>query len=192
MKTLLITGFEPFGGESINPSWEAVKQLPNAVGDYTLYKMGLPTVYGKAPKILLRKADEIRPDVIICVGQAGGRDAVTPERIGVNIRAARIADNAGVLLDGDRIEPNGPAAYFSTLPVEKIRDAIRAAGIPAAVSNSAGTYVCNDCLYSALHHFVGTPVRCGFIHVPYLPEQGTPNLPLEETVRALTAAICAL
>lgn len=192
MKTLLITGFEPFGGESINPSWEAVKQLPNAVGDYTLYKLSLPTVYGKAPEILLRKAEEIRPDAIICVGQAGGRDAVTPERIGVNIRAARIADNAGVLLDGDRIEPNGPAAYFSTLPVEKIRDAIRAAGIPAAVSNSAGTYVCNDCLYSALHHFVGMPVRCGFIHVPYLPEQGTPNLPLEETVRALTAAICAL
>ncbi len=192
MKTLLITGFEPFGGESINPSWEAVKQLPDAVGDYTLYKLGLPTVYGKAPEILLRKADEIRPDVIICVGQAGGRDAVTPERIGVNIRAARIADNAGILPDGDRIKADGPAAYFSTLPVEKIRDTIRAAGIPAAVSNSAGTFVCNDVLYSLLHHYAGTDVRCGFIHVPWLPEQGEPNLPLEDTAKALEAAIRAL
>ena len=192
MKILLITGFEPFGGESINPSWEAVKQLPDTVGEYTLYKLGLPTVYGKAPEILLQKAAEICPDVIISVGQAGGRDAVTPERIAVNIRAARIADNAGVLLDGDRINPNGPAAYFSTLPVERIRDAIRASGIPSAVSNTAGSFVCNDCMYSALHHFNGTPVRCGFIHVPYLPEQGTPNLPLEQTVQALTVAIGAL
>ena len=192
MKKLLITGFDPFGGESTNPSWEAVKKLPDTLGGFELCKLGLPTIYGKAPAILLHKAAEIQPDVIICVGQAGGRDAVTPERIGVNIRAARIADNEGTLLDGDRIHGDGPAAYFSTLPVEKIRDAIRAAGIPSAVSNTAGTFVCNDCLYSALHHFEGTSVRCGFIHVPYLPEQGTPNLPLEQTVRALTAAICAL
>ena len=192
MKKLLITGFESFGGESVNPSWEAVKLLPDTVGEYELCKLELPTIYGKAPEILLQKAAGIRPDVIISVGQAGGRDAITPERIGVNIRAARIPDNEGTLLDGDRIDCNGPAAYFSTLPVEKIRDAIRAIGIPAAVSNTAGTFVCNDCLYSALHHYTGTPVRCGFIHVPYLPEQGTPNLPLEQTVQGLIAAICAL
>lgn len=192
MKKLLITGFDPFGGETINPSWTAVNQLPEQIGDYELCKLQLPTVYGKAPEILLQKAEEICPDVIICVGQAGGRDAVTPERIGVNIRAARIADNEGIKLDGDRIQADGPAAYFSTLPVEKIRDAIREQGIPAAVSNTAGTFVCNDCLYSALHRFDGTSVRCGFIHVPYLPEQGTPNLPLEQTVRALTAAVRAL
>ena len=192
MKKLLITGFDSFNAQSINPSWEAVKRLPDQVGGYTLCKLQLPTVYAEAPRILLEKARQIQPDVIISVGQAGTRDAVTPERIAVNIRAARIPDNGGVLLDGDRIDPEGPAAYFSTLPVEAMRDAIRAAGIPAAVSNTAGTFVCNDVLYCMLHHYEGTHVRCGFIHVPYLPEQGTPNLPLEQTVAALIAAIEAL
>jgi pyroglutamyl-peptidase len=192
MKKLLITGFDPFGGEGINPSWEAVKLLPDQIGVYSLHKLQLPTVYEKAAAILLEKADEIRPDVIISVGQAGGRDSVTPERIAVNIRAARIADNEGHLLDGGRIAPDGPAAYFSTLPVEAMRDAIRSASLPSVVSNTAGTFVCNDVLYSMLHHYQGTGVRCGFVHVPYLPEQGTPNLPLEQTVQALAAAIQAL
>lgn len=192
MKKLLITGFDAFGGEQINPSWEAVKLLPDQIREYELCKLQLPTVYEKAAVILLEKAAKILPDVIISVGQAGGREAVTPERIAVNIRAARIADNAGVLLDGDRISPDGPAAYFSTLPVEAMRDAIRSANLPSAVSNSAGTFVCNDVMYSALHRYQGTGVRCGFIHVPYLPEQGSPSLPLEQTVQALTAAIQAL
>ena len=189
MKKLLITGFDPFNGATVNPSWEAVKLLPNTVGEYELCKLPLPTRYAEAPKILLEKAAEFAPDVIISVGQAGGRDAVTPERIAVNIRAARIPDNAGVLLDGDRIDPEGPAAYFSTLPVEAIRDAIRSAGIPSAVSNTAGSFVCNDVLYSMLHHFQETKVRCGFIHVPWMSGQGEPNLPLETIVRALTVAI---
>ena len=192
MKKLLITGFDSFNGADINPSWEAVSRLEDKIGNYKLYKLKLPTVYAKAAEILLAKASGILPDVIISVGQAAGRDAVTPERIAVNIRAARIADNEGVLLDGDRIAPEGPAAFFSTLPVEAMRDAIQAAGIPAAVSNTAGSFVCNDVLYSMLHHHNGTPVRCGFIHVPYLPEQGEPNLPLEKTVQALTVAIQAL
>ena len=192
MKKLLITGFDSFNSASVNPSWEAVKLLPDTVGEYEIHRLQLPTVYGKAPRLLLEKADEIRPDVIISVGQAGGRDAVTPERIAVNIRAARIADNEGTLLDGDRIDSKGPAAYFSTLPVEAMRDAIRAADLPAAVSNTAGSFVCNDVLYSMLHRYDGTDVRCGFIHVPYLPEQGQPNLPLADTVKALTAAISAL
>ena len=192
MKKLLITGFDSFDNASVNPSWEAVKLLPETIGDYEIHKLQLPTVYGKAPRLLLEKAALLQPDVIISVGQAGGRDAVTPERIAVNIRAARIADNEGTLLDGDRIAPDGPAAYFSTLPVEAIRDAIRAAEIPSAVSNTAGTFVCNDVLYSLLHHYAGSGVRCGFIHVPYLPEQGQPNLPLTDTVKALTAAICVL
>lgn len=192
MKKLLITGFDSFDNASVNPSWEAVKLLPETIGDYEIHKLQLPTVYAKAPRILLDKADELRPDVIISVGQAGGRDAVTPERIAVNIRSARIADNEGTLLDGDRIDPDGPAAYFSTLPVEAMRDAIRAANIPAAVSNTAGTFVCNDVLYSLLHRYAGTGVRCGFIHVPYLPQQGQPSLPLADTVKALTAAVSAL
>lgn len=192
MKQLLITGFDPFDGGSVNPSWEAVRALPDQIGPWQLHKLGLPTEYGRAPALLLAKAGEIQPDAIISVGLAGGRDAVTPERIAVNIRAAKIADNAGVLLDGPRIEAQGPAAYFSTLPVEAMAAAIREAGIPAAVSNTAGTFVCNDVMYSALHRYAGTAVRCGFIHVPRIPGMGEPNLPLETICRALIAAIGAL
>jgi pyroglutamyl-peptidase len=189
MKKLLITGFDCFDAQLLNPSWEAVRRLPDTVGEYRLCRLMLHTLYEKAAEELLRVAEDYKPDVIISVGQAGGRDAVTPERIAVNIRAARIGDNDGVILDGDRIAPEGPAAYFSTLPVEAMRDAIRAAGIPSSVSNTAGAFVCNDVMYSALHRYAGTPVRCGFIHVPYLPEQGQPNMSLDRTIAALIAAI---
>lgn len=192
MKKLLITGFDCFNSQTVNPSWEAVKRLPDTISEYEIHKLQLPTVYGKAARILLEKARQLQPNVIISVGLAGGRDAVTPERIAVNIRAARIPDNAGVVLDGDRIDPQGPAAYFSTLPVEAMRDAIRGKQIPAAVSNTAGSFVCNDVFYSLLHHYSGTEVRCGFIHVPQLPEQGQPSLPLEQIVDALAAAIGTL
>lgn len=192
MKKLLITGFDSFGGQALNPSWEAVKRLPDVIGEYELCKLQIPTLYARAPQLVLEKAGELHPDVILSVGQAGGRDAVTPERIAVNIRDARIPDNGGTLHSGDPIIPGGPAAYFAALPVETMRDAIRAAGIPAAVSNTAGTYVCNDMMYSVLHRYAGTALRAGFIHVPYLPEQGEPNLPLERTVAALTAAIRVL
>ena len=192
MKKLLITGFDPFGGESVNPSWEAVKLLPDTVGDYQLHKLQIPTVFGLAPQKVLEAARAIEPDVIISVGQAGTRDSVTPERIGINMRSARIADNAGYIPVEERIVPDGPDGLFSTLPVAAMVDAIRAANLPAAISNTAGTFVCNDTLYSLLHHYQGTPVRCGFIHVPWLPEQGTPNLTLEHTVQALIAAISAL
>lgn len=192
MKKLLITGFDSFNGAGINPSWEAVKRLPERIGEYELCKLQLPTIYGEAPRILLQKAKEVQPDVIICVGQAGGRDAVTPERIAVNIRDARIADNTGLIHSGDRIDPTGPAAYFSTLPVDTMAAAIRAARIPASVSNTAGTFVCNDVLYSTLHRYADTSVRCCFIHVPYLPEQGNPSMPLDTIIRALTAAVEAI
>ena len=192
MKKLLITGFDPFGGAAVNPSWLAVERLPEQVGDYTLCKMGIPTVFGAAAEAVLGKAEEFCPDVILCVGQAGGRDAVTPERIAVNIRDARICDNAGNQPRGEFVAPEGPAAYFATVPVEAMAQAIRDAGIRATVSNSAGAFVCNDVLYSLLHHYAGTPVRVGFIHVPYLPEQGTPNMPLPQITAALEAAIRAL
>ena len=192
MKRLLITGFEPFGGEKINPSWEAVRHLPDIIGEYELCKLNIPTIYGEAAGLVLDKAREIGADVIISVGQAGGRDAVTPERIAVNIRDGRIPDNAGVLYRGERVVQDGPAAYFSTLPVETMSQAIRDARIPASVSNTAGCYVCNDVLYTLLHMYHGTQVRVGFIHVPWLPEQGTPSLPLETTVKALIAAIKVL
>ena len=191
-RKLLITGFDPFGGNSVNPSWEAVKLLPEQVGNYTLHKLAIPTIFGTAAQMVLTKAEQLRPDVIISVGLAGGRDAVTPERIAVNIRDARIADNQGFQPKGDRVAQEGAAAYFSTLPVEQMAQAIRQIGIPAAVSNTAGTFVCNDVLYTLLHRFDGTSVRAGFLHVPYLPSQGTPNMPLEDIVKALTAAIEAL
>ena len=192
MKRLLITGFDPFGGGNINPSWDAVSKLPDQVGEYMLCKLGIPTVFGLAAEKVLEEASRFQPDVIISVGLAGGRDAVTPERIAVNIRDARIPDNAGNQPAGAFVVPEGPAAYFSTLPVAEMAEAIRGAGIPAAVSNSAGTFVCNDVLYTLLYKYHGTPVRVGFIHVPRLPEQGDPSLPLEKTVEALCAAISVL
>ena len=189
MKRLLITGFDPFGGAAVNPSWMAVERLPEQIGECILCKLQIPTVFGKAATAVLECARQFCPDTILCVGQAGGRAAVTPERIGVNIRDARIPDNAGNQPRGEFVDPQGPAAYFSTLPVEAMAQAIREAGVDATVSNSAGAFVCNDVLYSLLHHYAGTAVRVAFIHVPYLPEQGAPSMELEQIVRALEASI---
>ena len=189
MKKLLITGFDPFGGAAVNPSWQAVSRLPDRVGSFELCKLEIPTVYDRATRVVLEKAAAFAPDVILCVGQAGGRAAVTPERIAVNIRDARIADNAGNQPRGEFVAPDGPAAYFATVPVEKMAQAIEQAGISGTVSNSAGAFVCNDTLYGLLHAFAGSAVRVGFIHVPYLPEQGTPSMELETIVVALIAAI---
>ena len=192
MKKLLITGFDPFGGGTINPSWEAVRQLPDQVGDVLLCKLEIPTIFEKAAETVLAVAREFSPDAILCVGQAGGRAAVTPERIAVNIRDAKIPDNAGNQPSGQRIIDDGPAAYFATLNPQIMADAIRNAGIDAVVSNSAGAFVCNDTLYRLLHHYADTPVRVGFVHIPYLPEQGAPSLPLCDAIAALTAAIQAI
>ena len=192
MKKLLITGFDPFGGQSINPSWEAVKRLPEEIGEFSLYKLQIPTVFDLAARCVLEKAEAVCPDVIISVGQAGSRSAVTPERVAINIRDARIPDNQGNQPLDAPVVPDGPAAYFSTLPVKAMVENINQTGLPGAISNTAGTFVCNDVLYTLLHHFQGSDVRCGFIHVPWLPEQGSPNLALEDIVAALTACIRAL
>lgn len=190
-QTLLITGFDPFGGETINPAWEAVKLLPEIIGNFCVHKLQIPTVFGLAAETVLEAAETIHPDVILCIGQAGGRAAVTPERVAINLRDARIPDNQGNQPVEFPIVPDGPAAYFSTVPVSRMAQAIRDAGLPGQVSNTAGTFVCNGTLYALLHRYTGTNVRVGFIHVPYLPQQGTPSLPLEDTVAALTAAIQA-
>ena len=192
MKKLLITGFDPFGGETVNPAWEAVKLLPEIVGQLELCKLEIPTVFGLGAATVLKKAAEYQPDVILCIGQAGGRAAVTPERIAVNIRDAKISDNAGNQPQGEFVDAAGPAAYFSTVPVDVMAQAIRDASLPGAVSNSAGAFVCNDTLYTLLHHYSGSAVKVGFLHVPYLPQQGCPSLPLADTVRALEAAIKAI
>lgn len=192
MKTLLITGFDPFGGENINPSWEAVKRLPDVIGNCRVQKMQIPTVFGEAAQTVLRQAEELKADIILSVGQAGGRAAVTPERIGINIRSASIADNKGNMPQEQPIVPGGSDGIFATVPVAAMVESIKEAGLPGAVSNSAGTFVCNDVLYTLLHHFAGTATQVGFIHVPYLPEQGTPSLSLEDTVRALERVILVL
>jgi pyroglutamyl-peptidase len=192
MKKLLITGFDPFGGESVNPAWEAVKLLPEIIGEYTLYKLEIPTVFSLAADTVLNKAKEIMPDVILCIGQAGGRAAVTPERIGINMANASIPDNQRNQPKNMPIIPGGADGIFATVPVQKMADAIVAAGLPGQISNTAGTFVCNDTLYRLLHHFAGSATRVGFIHVPYAPEQGAPNLLLTDTAKALTAAISVL
>lgn len=186
---LLVTGFDPFGGASVNPAWEAVKALPDVIGEWQICRLRVPTVFGLAAETVIAAAERERVDAILCVGQAGGRAAVTPEMAGVNLRFAAFPDNAGNLPQDAPVIPGGPAAYFSTLPVRSMAEAIREAGLPGAVSYSAGVFVCNDLLYSLLHHFDGSPVRVGFIHVPYLPEQGAPSLPLHQTAQALRAAI---
>ena len=194
-KRLLITGFDPFGGETVNPSWKAVRLLPEAVGAYRLTKLQIPTVFGQAAETVLTAARELRPDVILCIGQAGGRGAVTPEVVGINLREARIPDNAGNQPVNVPVVENAPAAYFSTVPVRAMVKAIQDAGLPAALSYSAGTFVCNDVLYTLLHCFDGTQTQVGFVHVPFLPEQAKDNipcLPLPQIVQALTAAIESL
>ncbi len=195
MKHLLITGFDPFGGESVNPAWEAVKALPEVIGAYALTKREIPTVFGLAAEAVLSAVLSMQtaPDVILCIGQAGGRAAVTPEMVAINYRHAGIPDNAGNRPTEAAVVPGAPAAYFASVPVQRMTEAIAAAGIRAQTSYSAGTFVCNDVLYTLLHRFDGTDTRIGFIHVPFLPEQvkeqATPSMPLDEIVRALTAAI---
>ena len=195
MRKLLITGFEAFGGETINPSWDAVRRLPDVICDFSITKLCLPVVFGEAPEKTIAAAKDLAPDVILCIGQAGGRAAVTPEMVGINLRHASIPDNNGNQPSDDEIIKGGDKAYFSTLPVRKIAENIKSKGIAAQVSYSAGTYVCNDLIYSLLAHFSGTKTEVGFIHVPYSDEQqkeNVPSMPLDTIVSALIAVIEAI
>ncbi|MFS2223531.1 pyroglutamyl-peptidase I [Pantoea sp. B65] len=197
MKTVLITGFEPFGGEQVNPSWEAVRQLHgHSVGGAKVVARQLPCVFGDALTALYAAIDELDPQLVIAVGQAGGRADISIERIGINVDDARIADNQGHQPIDQPIVVAGPAAYFSTLPIKALVEGIREAGIPASVSQTAGTYVCNHVMYGLLHRLAqqGGEVRGGFIHIPYLPEQaaklpGVPSMSCAAVVLALEMAI---
>ena len=193
MKKLLITGFEPFGGESINPSWEAVSLLPGEIKDYALTKLRIPVVFGEAAAQVIAAAEALQPDAVLCIGQAGGRAAVTPELVGINLRHGKIPDNAGNQPKDEPIVKGGETAYFSTLPVRTMAEAILARGIPSQVSYSAGAYVCNDVLYSLLAHYKDTDTRVAFIHIPYSAEQNKePSMELTRIAEALTAAIEAI
>ena len=191
MKKLLITGFEPFGGEKINPSWEAVKLLPEKIGGFELTKIEVPVVFEKASETVLAKAEEIKPDAIICVGQAGGRAGVTPEMVAINLRFASIPDNEGNQPKDIPCVEEGENAYFATLPVRKMAEAVSEASVPCSVSYSAGTYVCNDLIYHVLHRYHETDVKACFIHVPFIPEQTSdkPSMELETIAKALEIAI---
>lgn len=190
MKKLLITAFEPFGGETLNPSQEAVFRISDVVGVYSIERLLLPVEFETAVERVIAHSEVICPDVIISVGQAGGREKITPELVGINLRHAKIPDNAGNIPTDEPILENGNAAYFSTLPVRKMAQAIDDAGIPAQVSYSAGAYVCNEVFYSLLSHFSGTDTRVGFIHIPYSAEQNKhPSMELSDIVRALEIAI---
>lgn len=193
MKKILITGFEPFGGETVNPSFEAVSSLPGEVGGYSLTKLCLPVVFGEAAKTVIEYARTANPDVILCIGQAGGRSAITPELVAINLRHGKIPDNSGYKPKDEPISRVGEKAYFSTVPVRKIAEALSAAGIPSEVSYSAGAYVCNDVMYTVLHHFENTDTKVGFIHVPYSKEQKKePSMDIEDIIKGLTVAIESL
>jgi pyroglutamyl-peptidase len=199
MKKLLITGFEPFGGDCDNASWEAVSRLPDTIAEISLCKRQVPVEYDRIGEVLRNLIDDIQPDWVICVGQAANRSAVTPEKVAINWKCGSIADNAGILYKGEVIRPDGPDGYFSTLPVEKMVEAMRNAGVPAQVSFTAGTYVCNTALYELLHDLrQAHPQVLGcFIHVPYLCHQvldrpQCPSLPIDSIVTALTAAVTCL
>ena len=192
MKKLLITGFDPFGGETVNPSWEAVRLLPERIGEYDLTKLQSPTEFSRASEAVLMAAEALQPDAILCVGQAGGRAGITPEVVGINLREARIPDNGGAQPVNEPVVKNGPAAYFATLPVREMVKALSDRGIPASLSYSAGAFVCNDVLYSVLHRYSGTRTMAGFVHVPFLPEQareGVASMALETIAEALEIAI---
>ena len=196
MKRLLITGFAPFGGDKINPAWQAVQALPETVGQWELVKREVPVTFRGAPAALFEALDACEPDAVLMIGLAASRGAVTPERQGVNEIVARIPDNEGNQPQNEPVIPGGPEALFSTLPVEDMTEAILAAGVPARLSESAGRFVCNALLYAALYRLeqADDPVPAAFIHVPATPEMGldVPTLPLEEIIQALTAAILAI
>lgn len=149
---VLITGFDPFGGEKINPAWEAVRALPDNIDGIEVVKLQIPTVFKKSAKKLFENIDSVKPDVVICVGQAGGRYEFSVERVAINVDDGRIPDNDGYQPVDSPVFEDGENAYFSTLPIKAIVEEVKKAGIPAAVSNTAGTYVCNHIMYLSLIH----------------------------------------
>lgn len=197
---LLLTAFEPFGGEKINAALEAMKRVRDDMDGVTLIKMVLPTAFRRCVPLVCEAVVRHRPDAVLCLGQAGGRAGMTPERVAINLDDARIPDNEGAQPVDAPILKDGPAAYFSTLPVKDMVAAMHAAGIPAALSNSAGTFVCNHLMYGLMHMLKTECPQAlgGFMHVPLLPEQAagkTPalfSLPVADIVRGIESSIAAI
>lgn len=192
MKKLLLTGFDPFAHYNINPSRETVKALPEALGSFSVHKMLLPNIYGTAGRMLLEEAERIKPDVILMTGMDSGSTKLHIDTVAVNLRDALIEDNKGAKPWGEPVVTGAPAAYFATIPVHKLVARLQKQGCPVHLGYCTGGYVCNDIFYMAAHHFAGSKVKVGFIHVPLLPQMvwdESKALPLEETVKTLRQII---
>ena len=195
---ILVTGFDPFGKDTVNPSWEAVSRLPDEINGNRVIKMQLPTVIGRCVDLVAEAIERYHPDYVISVGQAAGRRGITVEKIAVNFNDFRIADNGGNQIRNQLIEDDGPAGYYTALPAEKIVEKITAEGLQASLSYHAGTFVCNHLMYGVRHYCQknGLAVKSGFIHVPCIREQITddrvPYMELKDIIRALTVALTAV
>lgn len=197
---ILVTGFDPFGGESVNPAYEAVKLLPDVIGGAEIFKLEIPTVFSLSGPAVEEGIRKYQPDVVICVGQAGGRASISVEKVAINFVDARIPDNNGEQPLDEPLQADGPAAYFATLPVKAMVQHVKEAGLPCYLSFTAGTYVCNSIMYNVLYmcekRYPG--IRAGFIHVPYACGQvidkanTTPSMPLETIAKSLEYAIEAV
>ena len=196
---ILVTGFDPFGGEKVNPALEAVKSLPSVIHGAEIRWVEIPTVFYKSAEVLEAEIVRYQPDVVLCIGQAGGRASLTPERVAINQDDGRIPDNQGNQPIDTPIRLDGEAAYFSTLPIKAMVQAIKEEGLPASVSNSAGTFVCNHLMYQVLYladkKFPN--MRAGFMHIPYMTEQvinkpNTASMNLSDIVKGIEAAIGAI
>ncbi|MCQ8211997.1 pyroglutamyl-peptidase I [Cetobacterium somerae] len=193
---VLITGFDPFGGESINPAWEAVKAMKDSIDGIEVIKLQIPTVFKKSAEKLFAGIEEHKPDAVICIGQAGGRYDMSVERVAINMDDGRIPDNEGYQPIDTPVYEDGENAYFATLPIKGIVEEIKSAKIPASVSNTAGTYVCNHIMYSLLYYISknNLNIKGGFIHVPYITEQvvDKKNMPYMEVTTITKALECAI
>lgn len=196
---ILVTAFDPFGKEKTNPALEAVKLLPETIGEHTITKLEIPTVFNESVEAIKQQLKIETYDAVLAIGQAGGRFDLTPERVGINVDDARIADNKGNQTIDEVIQEDGAPAYFSNMPVKRLTQAIKDAGVPASLSNTAGTFVCNHVLYQLgyLHATTFPYIQFGFIHVPFIPEQvtnkpNTPSMALDTIVKGLEAAISEL
>ena len=200
---ILVTGFDPFGGEKINPALETIKLLPKDVLGANIITREIPTVIGKSLAVIQKAVEKENPDVVLSIGQAGGRADISVERIGINIDDYRIPDNEGNQPIDEPVIPGGPDAYFVTIPIKAIVEKIRAYNIPASISNTAGTFICNHVCYgaaylAAVRTAAGKPMKSGFIHIPLLPEQVigkpvlTPSMSLETIVSGITYALKAI
>ncbi len=195
MKKLLLTGFAPFAHYHINPSWEAVRALPDVIGDFAVSRLLLPNIYGLAGRMALEEAERLQPDVILLTGMDSGSDRLHVDTVAVNLRDALLEDNLGRRPWDEPVVPGGPAAYFASIPAHALVRRLLAEGEHVRLGYTVGGYVCNDVFYLVAHHFAGTKVKVGFVHVPILPQMVFDDriaLPLEKSVASLERIISCL